>query len=77
MSVDRYTKIVLTVIAVCFVWIAFGPVTRVPAAYAAGAPQGGPVDVNIVAVRGRRISREEGLPVTVENLPLMVMVLTP
>lgn len=52
MSVDRYTRFVLTVIAVCLVWIALRPVTGVPAAHAAGAPQGGRIDVNLVAVNG-------------------------
>ena len=65
---DRYTKIVLTIIAVCLVWIAFRPVTRVPAAYAAIAPQGGPVAVNIVQVGGSRV-----MPTSVPgSLPVVI-----
>ena len=72
MSVDRYTKIVLTVIAVCLIWIAFRPLTR--AAYAAGAPQVGAAEVNIVAVGGRRIPRLDGLPVNIQNLEVPVAI---
>ena len=52
MSVDRYTKVVLTVIAVALVLIALRPITRVPVLYAIDGPQDGRVDVNLVAIDG-------------------------
>jgi hypothetical protein len=39
MSIDRYTKVVLTVIAVCLVWIATGGPSLMPAASAQILPQ--------------------------------------
>ena len=67
--VDRYTKFVLTIIAVCLVWIAARD-TAVPT-YAQGT-----MDVNIVEVAGEMIFCSElslcpglnaGIPVHVTN----------
>ena len=66
--VDRYTEVVLTIIAVCLVWIAARD-TAVPT-YAQGT-----MDVNITEVAGRNFScgilcaglLDEGIPVHVTN----------
>jgi hypothetical protein len=36
MTVDRYTKVVLTIIAVCLVWLSFGGPSLLPAVNAQG-----------------------------------------
>lgn len=58
--VDRYTKLVLTVIAVCLVWLCLwgpGPKWGTPAEAADETYVYGTVDVNIVEVAGKKISR--------------------
>ena len=69
MNIDTYTKIVLTVIAGCLVYMVARDVTLVPSAHA----QAGPVvtDVNIVQIAGSAVSApgnsrfEASVPVTV------------
>ena len=51
MNSDSYTRIVLTVIAACLVWIVARDVELVKPAYAAS----GLVDVNIVRIAGERL----------------------
>lgn len=61
---DRYTKAVLTVIAVALVWLCLwgpGPKWGTPA-----EAQTGPVDVNIKEIGGERVPRGD-LPVEVEG----------
>ena len=41
MSVDRYTKAVLTVIALCLVWLSLGGPALLPTAAAQGDPRAG------------------------------------
>ena len=66
---DRYTKIVLTIIAVCLVWISVRDTA--PSAYAQGT-----MDVNIVEVAGETLfcsalslcpGLNAGIPVHVTN----------
>ncbi len=61
--VDRYTKVVLTVIAVALMWLCLwgpGPKWGTPAQAA-----GGRVDVNIATIGGWAVmSPDGGLPVT-------------
>ncbi len=65
MQSDRYLRVVLTVIAVCLVWICLRDVAVVKPAYAAGT-----MDVNIASIGGREIiSISPGLPVEVKNWP--------
>ena len=59
MQTDRYTRVVLTIIAAALVWICLRD-TATPA-----FAQSGPIDVNITAVSGRPIRGE--LPVRVRN----------
>ncbi len=60
---DRYTKVVLTVIAVALVWLCLW----------GAAPKWGAIDVNIIEVAGNDISQGRGLrrspalPVRVEG----------
>jgi hypothetical protein len=65
--VDRYTKFILTVIALCLVWISVRDTA--PPAYAQGI-----VDVNIQQLAGKRVNcgfgcggfGSSGLPVDIE-----------
>ena len=65
-SVDRYTKTVLTVIAVCLFWIAFGGHIVTPA-YAQRIPDG-TIDVNIAGIGGWPMLQRSALPVEVESI---------
>lgn len=73
MTVDRYTKAVLTVIALALVWIA-ASLTTVPSAVAAPeAAQQGVVDVRrfggqvVAPVKGGSGSEDYAIPVYVVN----------
>ena len=69
MHIDAYTKIVLTVIAGCLLFMVGMDVTLVPAAHAQMGPQ--VTDVNIVQIAGSAVTApgnsrfEASLPVTV------------
>jgi hypothetical protein len=69
MNIDAYTKIVLTVIAGCLLFMVGRDITLVPAAHAQTGPQ--VTDVNIVQIAGAAVSApansrfEASLPVTV------------
>jgi hypothetical protein len=66
MQSDRYVRAVLTVIAVCLVWICVRDVSLVETASA----DVGKTDVNIASIGGREIiSVSPGLPVEVKNWP--------
>ena len=64
MQTDRYMRVVLTVIAVCLVWICLRDVAVVRPAYASGD-----MDVNIRKVGGQLILFGDSLPVEVKNWP--------
>ena len=69
MNIDAYTKIVLTVIAGCLLFMVGRDITLVPAAHAQTGLQ--VTDVNIVQIAGAAVSApansrfEASLPVTV------------
>jgi hypothetical protein len=69
MNIDAYSKIVLTVIAGCLVYMVARDITLVPSAHAQVASQ--VTDVNIVQIAGSPVSApgnsrfEASLPVTV------------
>jgi hypothetical protein len=69
MNIDAYTKIVLTVIAGCLLFMVGRDITLVPAANAQMGPQ--ITDVNIVQIAGSAVTApgnsrfEASLPVTV------------
>jgi hypothetical protein len=78
MAIDKYTKIVLTIIALALLGLLFKDVPVVPSAYAVGAeepraPQPQITDVNIVQIAGwsipkpdpRQRSHQAFLPVVV------------
>lgn len=70
-GVDVYTKFILTVIAVCLVWICMKDMNVIPKAYAAGADD--VVDVRIRAIE--KSSWEEWDPLQIEvfdNMPVEV-----
>jgi hypothetical protein len=83
MTIDAYTKVVLTVIAACLVWMCLNGVT--PAASAqAGKPE--PTPVVLVDAKGTPLITSEGLlvnlgmkalPVIVGNVPMRVDVTNP
>jgi hypothetical protein len=62
-ATDRYTKVVLTVIAVCLVWLCARDATVVRAAYAENQPQG----QNVMSVRivGVNVASNNPLPVAI------------
>ena len=62
MQSDRYLRVVLTVIAVCLVWICLRDVAVVKPAHAAET-----MDVRIIAVGANAVSG--ALPVSVRNWP--------
>ena len=64
MQSDRYLRAVLTVIAVCLVWICLRDVVIVEPAHAAGL-----TDVNITHFGGLRLHITSGLPVRVIDWP--------
>lgn len=62
MAIDKYTKTVLTIIALALLGLLFKDVSVVPSAYAAGAeepraPQPQITDVNIVQIAGWSIPK--------------------
>lgn len=69
MNIDAYSKIVLTVIAGCLVYMVARDLTLVPSAQAQLSP--GVTDVNIVQIAGSAVTApgnsrfEASLPVTV------------
>lgn len=54
--VDRYTKVILTIIAVCLVYLCFALPPWLSTAQAATRSAAETVDVNIVSVSGRKFS---------------------
>lgn len=72
MKTDLYTKVILTVIAVCLAVIV---IEDIPIVETANAQTGGPIDVNLVSIDGKSFSRHGGLisgtgiavPVTIED----------
>lgn len=71
MKVDLYTKVVLSVIAACLVWMCVNGVT--PVAWAQTAP-GRPTPVLIVDERGAPIANAQGLRVNVGNQAVPVVI---
>lgn len=63
-TLDRYTKSVLTVIAICLFWIAFGDYVVTPA-HAQRMPAD-TTNVNIVGIGGWPLLKRSALPVEVE-----------
>jgi len=53
--VDRYTKVVLTVIALCLMYLCVTTTLSVGQAHAAGQPANDVVDVNLVQVGGASV----------------------
>lgn len=51
--VDRYTKAVLSVIALCLLYLCFTLPSSTPKAAAATQSSAEPIDVNVVSVAGR------------------------
>jgi hypothetical protein len=75
MSTDTYTRIVLTVIAICLIWLCIGPLLHPPTASA----QSGPQDVRIVGLGGdfvQYIGNPDGTT-TVQYSALPVRVVKP
>jgi hypothetical protein len=66
MRSDAYLKAVLTVIAVCLVWICVRDVTLVKPAH---AQVSGPLDVNIVGAKRHVFDYAGPLAVKVKNWP--------
>ena len=66
MRIDFYTRAVLTVIALCLVWIAFGGPSLLPAVEAQQAPQGTTRVVIVGYETGGGSKRNLPLPVQVE-----------
>ena len=70
MDIDRYTRLVLTVIAASLFWLAFGPLLRVEPARADGIEPAASVDVNIVAIDGHPVFGSPiAIPVTIQQDP--------
>jgi hypothetical protein len=68
MKTDRYTKIVLTIIAACLVWIIARDVSFISIASATPTDRGDEVvKVQIVSIDESNILRWEALPVKIEN----------
>jgi len=67
MSIDRYTKVVLTVIAVCLVWISVRDVRFVATAQAGVVDQNQVVKVQIVSIDEASTMRWEPLPVAIRR----------
>ncbi len=64
---DRYTRAVLTVIAVCLLYLCFHTTLSIPDAQAAAQSAKGPIDVNLVRIDGR----EFGIYATGEHDPAL------
>jgi hypothetical protein len=62
MQSDRYLRVVLTVIAVCLVWICARDVALVKTATASNSV----MDVNIAELGGLEVFKSQGLPVSVK-----------
>lgn len=56
--VDRYTKVVLTVIAVCLVYLCVTTTMRPQPAVASVRQASSPIDVNLVSVGGRDFDKD-------------------
>ena len=69
MKIDLYTKVVLTVIAVCLVLLVFRDQPLVPTANAQALAGDKPVNVNLAAVDGHRVSENTNL----SSLPVRVV----
>ena len=69
MSVDRYAKVVLTVIAVCLVWLSLGGPSVTPGVQAQGGRQ---VEVKRVNVNeGQATTQTLGVPVGISCLTIV------
>lgn len=70
--VDRYTKVVLTVIAAALVWLClWGPGPARLGRPAEASLYGQAVDVNIAEVGGLRVGHADGLPVTLRGVEVL------
>ena len=65
MKIDLYTKAVLTVIALCLIWICVNGAT--PVANAQAGPQPAPTPVILVDQNGTPIYQRQGLRVHLVN----------
>ncbi len=65
MRADRYTKVILTIIAACLVWMCVRDLAITPAAYAQTDRVGEVVKVQIVSI-------DESPPLPWETLPVEV-----
>ena len=77
MKPDLYTKAVLTVIAVCLVWICVNGITPIAWAQAQTAPPVRPTPVVVVDERGVPVSTVQGLRVNVGSQSIPVTVMNP
>ena len=70
-KVDTYTRFILTIIAVCLVWICIRDVNMIPKAYASSADE--IVDVRIRAIERSSWEEWDSLHIEVsENIPVEV-----
>ena len=74
MKIDLYTKVILTVIAVCLVWMCVNGITP---AVSAQAQQAAPTRVIVVDEKGVPISTAQGLRVNVGPQALPVTIANP
>jgi len=65
--VDRYTKVVLTVIAACLIWICVRDLTVIPVAFAQADRGRDVVKVQIVSIDESPSLRWESLPVEIQK----------
>ena len=67
LKIDRYTKVILTIIALCLLWICIKDIGFGPSKlYASPAPHPGAIDVNIVGVDSYAFQYAGPLEVTIE-----------
>lgn len=65
--IDRYTKVILTVIAICLVWICVRDLDVIPVAFAQTDRGRDVVKVQIVSIDESPSLRWEALPVEVQR----------
>lgn len=71
MKVDLYTKVILSVIALCLIYIVGKDVPLVPEAHATSLSTSQVVDVNIVSVAGHKFAYSD-VGVTQPYLPVQI-----
>ena len=69
MNVDLYTKVVLSVIAACLVWLCLNSITPIASAQAGPAR---PMPVLLVDEHGAPLANDQGLPVVIGDQTLSV-----